>query len=462
MKLSIRGAHPWAIAALSFGSLFLHLTPARGQEWDNDVRFVYCDDRSSDAGPAEQSDCGPPCNCAGCNSSGGSYASDLKQQLACCMKEMQQCGVTYAVVGTQFYQGVAHGGAEQDFDYGGKVDQFLILDSGKLGLWQGMTATMHVETRFGDDINFDAVGFAPANVAMLYPKFNEDDTAITNLSFAQALNENVALTFGKFNALDLFYMLYPQTGRGINGFMNTSMVIPLGVGRLFPLSFMGAGALAMDNQKRVEGGVLVYDTQNVATTSGFDDMFNNGANIFGFWRFFTDVNGLPGSQLIGGSWSTGDFTSFDPEGFVFIPGQGLVAPRVGGAFNLVYIYEQTLWADCATKSRNVGLLSQWALADQETSPISWSGNVGIQGTGMNRCRPDDAVGVGYFHTAVSSDLESLLSPVINLHDVDGVELYYNAAIAKCFHLTADLQVIEPADKSNDTAIVAGLRGVIAL
>jgi porin len=81
---------------------------------------------------------------------------------------------------------------------------------------------------------------------------------------------------------------------------------------------------------------------------------------------------------------------------------------------------------------------------------------------MNRCRPEDAVGVGYFHTAVSHDLENLLSPVINLHDVDGVEIYYNAAIAKCFHLTADFQVIEPADKSNDTAIVAGLRGVIAL
>ena len=102
----------------------------------------------------------------------------------------------------------------------------------------------------------------------------------------------------------------------------------------------------MDDQKRVEGGVLVYDTQNVTTTSGFDDMFNNGANIFGFWRFFTDVNGLPGSHFFGGSWSTGDFTSFDPDGFVFIPGQGLVAPKVGGAFTLIYIYEQTLWADC--------------------------------------------------------------------------------------------------------------------
>ncbi len=86
---------------------------------------------------------------------------------------MQAQGITYAPGVTQFYQGVTSGGAEQEFEYGGKVDQFLILDGGKLGVWPGMTMTLHAETRFGNDINFDAVGFAPANVAMLYPKEGE-------------------------------------------------------------------------------------------------------------------------------------------------------------------------------------------------------------------------------------------------------------------------------------------------
>ena len=53
-----------------------------------------------------------------------------------------------------------------------------------------------------------------------------------NLSFDQDLGEDVHVSFGKFNALDMFYALYPQTGRGINGFMNASMVIPLGVARV--------------------------------------------------------------------------------------------------------------------------------------------------------------------------------------------------------------------------------------
>lgn len=454
-----------AIGALTAGAvcgvcLILGNSHVRADGWSNDILFASYEEDAS-GGSAEEGNC-PSQECDACNSCRPSYCSEMMQQLTCCMKQMQSCGVTYEFAGTQFYQGVASGGREQDFDYGGKVDQFVILDSGKLGLWQGMTMSMHAETRFGEDVNQDAVGFAPVNVAMLYPKSNEDSTAITGLLFTQALDQNTLVTFGKINALDLFYELYPQTGRGINGFMNASMVIPLAVARVFPLSFMGAGASLIDDQKRPYASVLVYDTHNVPTTSGFEDLGDNGCNIMGYYRYYYDWNGLPGSHFFAGSWSTGDFTSFDPEGFVFIPGQGLVAPRVGGAFALFYIYEQTLWADSCNKKRNVGLLSQWALTDQETSPVHWSGNVALQGTGMNRCRPDDAVGVGYFHTAISHDLENLLSPVINLHDVDGVELYYNAAIGKMFHLTTDLQVVEPADKSNDTAIVVGVRGEVAL
>jgi porin len=72
------------------------------------------------------------------------------------------------------------------------------------------------------------------------------------------------------------------------------------------------------------------------------------------------------------------------------------------------------------------------------------------------------MGVGFFYNGLSDEFENLLSPVLDLHDVNGVELYYSAALAKCFALTADLQVIEPAEVSLDTAVVFGLRGTIAL
>jgi porin len=110
----------------------------------------------------------------------------------------------------------------------------------------------------------------------------------------------------------------------------------------------------------------------------------------------------------------------------------------------------------------VGLLSQWCIADEQASPFQWSGNVGIQAQGPLAGRPLDSAGVGYFYTGLSNDFQSLLNPVIELQDINGVELYYNAALAKYFGLTADFQVIEPAEIANDTALVFGLRGTFAM
>lgn len=398
-----------------------------------------------------------PCN--------GEYRTNcspgLMDEFAAMSKCMASQGIAYNVVVPQFYQGVTRGGRDEGFEYGGKVDQFITLDGGKLWGAEGFSIATHVETRYGQDINLDAVGFAPANVAMLYPKEGEHDTAITGLLFDQALDQDLHVTFGKYNGLDMFYALYPQTGRGVNTFMNASMVIPLSVARVVPLSFMGVG-LTKYQDKKAQSGVMVFDNQDVTTTSGFDDMFDNGANIMGYYRFFTDVGGLPGSHMFGGIWATGDYVSFDPLSFVILPGEGVVFDRQSGAYTLLYILEQTLWVDRCDKNRNIGLLSQWGLADQETSPISWSCNVAIQAQGLNRQRPQDSIGVGYFHTALSDTFKQQLSPAFDLRDVDGVEMYYNAAVTKCFQLTADLQVIEPADATNDTAVVCGLRGTVGL
>ena len=41
-------------------------------------------------------------------------------------------------------------------------------------------------------------------------------------------------------------------------------------------------------------------------------------------------------------------------------------------------------------------------------------------------------------------------------------MYYNAEVTPWFHLTAGLQIIEPALQANDTAVVFGLRGKISL
>jgi porin len=72
------------------------------------------------------------------------------------------------------------------------------------------------------------------------------------------------------------------------------------------------------------------------------------------------------------------------------------------------------------------------------------------------------MGVAYFYSGLSGDVKDLLDPRVVVDDVQGVEIYYNAAITPWFQLTADLQVLDPAIPAEDTALVLGLRGKIDL
>ena len=356
---------------------------------------------------------------------------------------------------TQFYQGVASGGREQKDAYGGKLDYFFTVAGG--------FAVVHAETRFGEDVVLDATGLAPVNTNMLYPGL-ENTTAITGLQFNLPLTSDQEWigTFGKINTLDLFNTLYPQkTGRGVDGFMNGSSFLPLTLLRTLPLSFLGAGALKM-REGQIQGGLVVYDNQNSTTTSGFDNLFDNGASVAGFWRFFTEFGDKPGSHLFLGTWASGDYTALDPTDWVFIPRVGLVAPQESGSWSLTYILEQELWVDPCCENRNIGLMSQWGLADPQTSPYAWCCNVSLQAQGLVAGRDQDTMGAGYFYSGLSGDLKDLFGPVLPLNDLQGVELYYNAAITPWFHLTADAQFVQPGNSANDTAIVLGLRGKIDL
>lgn len=353
---------------------------------------------------------------------------------------------------TQFYQDVASGGTEQRDAYGGKLDYAFTFAKGLV--------VLHAETRYGEDVLLDAVGAAPVNANLLLPGL-DNETAITGLLVNLPLtpDHDWILSAGKFNTLDLFHMLYPQSGRGVDGFMNASSFLPLTVARTVPLSFLGAGVLKM-NESRVQGGLLVYDSHNTPTVSGFDELFDNGANIAGVWRFFTEFGGLPGSHAFMGTWAGGHFTVLDRTGWSFIPGDGIVAGRQSGSWSLQYILEQRLWADPCCNTRSIGILSQWGLADPKTSPYAWICNVSLQALGLVACREQDTMGVGYFYSGLSGDLKELFPRALPLQDVHGVELYYNAAITPWFHLTADLQVVEPANAERDTALVLGLRGKV--
>jgi len=208
--------------------------------------------------------------------------------------------------------------------------------------------------------------------------------------------------------------------------------------------------------------VLVYYTNNSSTTVGLNDLFDQGAVVLGYHRFFTEFGGLPGSQGFLGNYSNRTYASTDPLSYTIIPGEGLVAGQKTGSWTLAYFLDQMLWVDCCNENRSIRLFSFWSLADGNPNPYRWSGNVQLQGSGLIRSREADTMGVGYFFNGLSSDFKRLVGvlPTVDLQDVQGVELYYNAAITPWFHLTADLQVIDNQNVADNTAIIPGLRANI--
>lgn len=365
---------------------------------------------------------------------------------------------------TQFYQGVSSGGAEQEFKYGGKMDYMFTFLGEPLGLWKGFTTILHAETKFGEAIIGQAGDLATPNTNMLYPLPGQNETAITGLLFMQALNERFSLVAGKINSLDFWTMFYPNVGRGVDGFMNlNSLAAGMPWLRFVQLSENAAGILAMKGQQP-QGAFVVFDPQNSSTTAGVSDLFARRAAVLGLWRFFTELNGKPGSHLFAGGWTGRSYTALDDAAIVFIPGQGLgiSANEETGAWALAYYLDQVIWNDPCNEAKKLQLFTGGSISDGNPSFSRWNWFMSMEGFGLIGGRDQDRTGVAYFYNGLSNDLRQLVSPLLELQEVQGVELYYNAAITPWFHLTADLQVVDNAVESDDPAFIIGLRGKIEI
>jgi porin len=106
-------------------------------------------------------------------------------------------GITLDANLTQFFQGVASGGKERAFEYGGKIDYFLNIDGNHAGLWQGFLVTMHAETRYGEDVNGIDGMFSFGNFNVAFPEAGHDVTSITRLILSQLLSDNCMVFAGK-------------------------------------------------------------------------------------------------------------------------------------------------------------------------------------------------------------------------------------------------------------------------
>ena len=368
-------------------------------------------------------------------------------------------GILLNLPWTQFYQGVTRGGGERKFRYGNKLDLYMFADTGKLGLWEGGQLQIHaVDWQFGQNAVQDAAGLAPVNTNLLTP-LPEESFALTHLLYMQQLPGGWVVQGGRYNALDLWSAFYPDYGRGIDGFMNVSTMLPLSLLPSLPLVSNVAGVLKM-SEKGPQAGLVVIESQHSPTTVGME--FPNGVTLLGLARAYSNFGGLPGSHTLMGTYANGQYTSFDTSGWGFVPGNGIVPATKTGTWAATYLGEQRLWIDPCNDKRYTKLFGYVGFSDEENSPFAVTASLSLEAFGALDARPNDRMGVAYFYSGLNNDFQNAFNLLTPVGDVHGGEVYYNAQLTPWFHLTFDLQAVEPATDNRDTAVVLGLRAKLTL
>jgi porin len=363
-------------------------------------------------------------------------------------------GVTFFGDVTQYYQGVTAGGLEQQFKYGGRGDYLIDLDSQKMGLWEGGRLDLRGETRLGEDCNQIDGSVAPSNFAMALPLANQNATALTGVQYTQEVSDRVTVFAGKLNLLDGTPASYAR-GMRLNYFWNTAMQNNLARSYLFP-STLGAGMTIRDEVEPVFNFYLL-DTNYTPTVSGFSTLFNNGVVMYSDYRVRTNWFDLPGHVGAGVLYSTAQRTAIDANPYELLAAilAGQPVPTTHNAWTVTSRFDQVVYADAEDPKRKWTLNGDFGLTDGNPNPIRWFGNASLVGNSPLRDRENDTIGIGYYHLAASS------VPILALHGFsteNGAELFYNAAVTPWCHLTPDVQILDPANRHNPTALVVGMRG----
>lgn len=365
-------------------------------------------------------------------------------------------GIKFDLSTTQFYQGVASGGLERQFQYGGRNDYFMTLDSEKAGLWKGGTITLHGESRYGESANTLTGALAPVNLMLSLPLPSGTVNGLTAVKFQQTLSENFLVYTGKLNTLDDFKQ--PLTSAGpLQGFQNSALIYNPVYARTIPYSTYGAGFIyTTETERTLE--FTIFDTNNTPTTNGLNTLFSNGVTLFAQGTIPTKFFEHPGHQGISGTYSTGTYSDLTATAFLD-PTEGLVllSAPVTGSWSLTYNFDQALYVSPDDPERMWGIFGNLGLADNNPSPVRWFASTGVSGTSPISRRKADTFGIACFYVGVSDSLKSPPTRLVAIRDEYGLELYYNVSVTSRFQITPDLQVISPFRERSSASVLIGMR-----
>ena len=356
---------------------------------------------------------------------------------------------------TMFYQGLESGSESEGYEFGSRLDGFVKLDSGKMGLWQGGGLVTHLEYRSGDLPGTLGLTFFPTNSGMEFPSDSPDTLVATSLYLSQRFGERTSLLVGKINALDLVENDLFFGGWGNNRFMNAVFAAPPR-GLVPPVFFGAIGSVRLD---AVSMSLWVYDPIDRTAEYWPDDLFDQGVTFYFTPSYSTTMAGRPTTISLTGIYTTKSGVDFSELSKNYE--EGLEPSTKEGSYSVGFQFSHLLYVDPANPRKGWGVHLKGAVSDGNPNYVQSSIIAGVGGTGLFRGRELDSFGVGYFYYNLSDELERAISTGEEQYrDEQGAEVYYSFAVTPWFFVTGDLEYIAPPRNSVENAFIAGLRANI--
>lgn len=366
--------------------------------------------------------------------------------------ELRANGVSISMDTTHYYQGLISGSGSDDFDYGGRADALINLDTEKLGWWNGGGLHTHLEYRFGDLPAQRGGALWPVNTSMILPLGSKDEVVASSIYMSQKLGERTVLMLGKINAVDLLASDPFFGGWGTARFMNIAFVAP--PSGVVPPTIMGA--VLSHKSAPVSYTFMLFDPDDRTNDYWPDDLFSSGVNVSLGATWSGSWAGRASSFGVTGTYSTADGADFEDIG---LP-PGLEGGTKSNSYNLAFAVSHLMIASPDKPGKGFGVYAKGAIADGNPNVIQRSLVGGFSGHQIVPSRPNDSFGIGYFYYNFSDALQDAIEPNVQFEDEQGVELFYNLAVAPWLRISADVQWIDPATGANDTLWVGGLRAQV--
>ncbi len=362
-------------------------------------------------------------------------------------------GVTFDVNLTQVAQSVVAGGIDTGWEYSGRGEATMNLDTAKMGLWPGGLFSVMGEGNFGTPLTKKTGAVLGSNTNDLFPE-GTNSFLLPQVTFTQFLSPEFGIALGKFATItstsgDMNEFAH---GKGSQQFLNPAFNFNPVVTLTVPYSTLGMTAIiAPSKELLISAGVV--DPHGKPDAAGFDTLFENGASFVAEGRYTTNFFSKTGHQLLGASYSTSHYADMDQRAANLIF-PGLPVKQADSSWSAYWNADQYFYQPDPKLDRGVGVFARFGLSDGQANPIKDFASAGIGGKGIIPCRENDGFGLGYFYTWIA---DNRLTSRLSFGDAQGLEAYYEIAITPALRLSPDLQWIQPSQQHVASSWVTGVR-----